>query len=67
MGLTESGFVMLDMSKVMILLLVIVAGTEGKLLSVNVFKLGVLVIVEKEGLLTETDKNSVGKMKTIVS
>ena len=66
-GLTESGFVMLDRSKVMTLLLVIVAGTEGKLLSVRVFRLGVLVIVEKEGLLTETERNSVGKVKTIVS
>ena len=45
----------------------IVAGTEGKLLSVRVFRLGVLVIVEKEGLLTETERNSVGKVKTIVS
>ena len=41
----------------MTLLLVIVAGIDGKLLRVSVFRLGVLVIVAKEVLVTDTDRN----------
>ena len=47
----------LDSVNVMTLLLVMVAGIEGKLLRVSVLRLGVLVIVAKEVLLTETDRN----------
>ena len=52
---------------VITLLLVIVAGKEGKLLRVRVFRLGVLVMVENEGLVTEAERNSVGKMRSMVS
>ena len=53
--------------KVITLLLVMVAGFDGKLLRVRVFRLGVLVMVAKDVLVTTTDMNSVGKMNTIVS
>ena len=59
--------VILAKLNVITLLLVIVAGLDGKLLRVRVFRLGVLVIVAKDVLVTTTDMNSVGKMNTIVS
>jgi len=67
MGPTERGLVMLAKLKVMTLLLVMVAGFDGKLLRVRVLRLGVLVIVAKDVLVTTTDINSVGRMKTMVS
>ena len=48
---------MLVRVKVSALLLVIVEGTEGKLLRVRVLRLGVRVIVAKLTLLTDTDRN----------
>ena len=51
MGAVERGLLMLAKLKVMMLLLVIVAGIDGKLLRVRLFRLGVRVIVANEGLV----------------
>ena len=67
MGPVERGFVREARLKVRTLLLVMVAGKEGKLLRLRMFRLGVRGMVEKEGLVTEAERNSVGKVKSMLS
>ena len=66
-GAADRALVILDRVKVRTLLLVMVAGTEGKLLRVRVFRLGVRVMVAKLTLLTDTDRNYAGRMNSMVS
>lgn len=57
MGAEDRGLLMLDKVKVSRLLAVTVAGTLGKLLRVSMLREGVLVIVGKFILVTETERN----------
>ena len=66
-GAADRALVILDRVKVRTLLLVMVVGTEGKLLRVRVFRLGVRVMVAKLTLLTDTDRNYAGRMNSMVS